>query len=106
MSKKTRVITFRTTEEIYSEIEFRAEKQGWTVSQYVGKIITEKIQGELDTMNDMAKILLSKIDRNEIQTYEELVRWAISTGNLEEVICSGEIWRELLREKNVSKGGL
>ena len=98
MSKKTEVITFRTSTNIKAELEMQADKYGWSVSQLVEKIVTDKVTSIMDDAEETAKTIMEKIDKKEINNTKELTKWAIENNKFNEVSITYEIWKEIFNE--------
>lgn len=99
-NKRTAVITFRTTPEVKAELEFRAEKFGWSVSQYVENRLTDDIMNDLDYAEESAGQILELIQNKEIKSITELTKWAIENGQFEELLLSVDLWQKLIDEVN------
>ena len=99
-NKKTSVISFRATNEVREELEFRADKYGWTVSQYVEKLVTNDITNKINTAEDMASEILELIKENKIKSMTELTKWAIENGYFDELVLTSGLWKDLFDEIN------
>lgn len=97
-NKKAAIITFRTTNEVRAELEYRADKYGWSVSQYVENLITNQITEELDDAEDYAEEIIKKIENNEIKNITELAQWAITNNCLTEINITVDLWKAILEE--------
>lgn len=100
MSKKTEVITFRTSANIKAELEMQANKHGWSISQLVEKIITNEMTNIMDDAEETAKTIMQKIDNHEINNITELTKWAIQNDQFNEVSMAYDIWKEIFNELN------
>ena len=99
-NKKSAVITFRTTPEVKAELEYRAEKFGWSVSQDVENRLTDDMMNDLDYATETAETVMDLIQKHEIKSVTELTKWAIKNNQFEQLLLSQELWITLIKEAN------
>ena len=96
-TKKTKVITLRTTEDIYDKLNSIAERKGWTVSQVANKACTEYAEANYVEANK-ADMILKRITETNCTDFTELSVWAIQNDCTDELTKGIAVWRALLDE--------
>lgn len=98
MNKKSAVITFRTSEDVKMKLEQQAQQFGWSISQLIETILTEKIEDQEDIQEMLALELLKEIESKKIRSTADITRWAIKNRCVELISMSIDMWQAVIRE--------